>query len=325
MSCFDYKERKEMAKAVPIKRILAHEGHEPVKGNYYRSPLREDKVPSFVVYPETNTWCDFGLNDEYTAGDVINLVQKLHGCGFKVAVDYILAIDGHYPSASDAATYGPSSPQSTPAETDAETEIEGPKHRVDSVTDIRDSRLKAFLAKRFIPLEIANKYCREVHYTHLGSGRKYFGIGFPKDNGGWVVRSAPYGEEKGFKGDVGPKCISTIHRESGHVCPKALVFEGFFNFLSFCVLWGEPEVDVIILNSVTNAPALDNIATTGIKELHMFLDNDAAGMAAFTHIANTSGCNVLDYSFHYAQKGLNDLNDYLRAQTREESHPAIIV
>ena len=52
----------------------------------YRSPFREEKVGSLVVYKDTNTWYDFG---EGVGGDNIALVMKMHGYNFIEACNYI--------------------------------------------------------------------------------------------------------------------------------------------------------------------------------------------------------------------------------------------
>ena len=50
----DWETRKRIALAIPIGRILEHEGfHKPPSGKMWASPFREDKNPSFAIYTDT--------------------------------------------------------------------------------------------------------------------------------------------------------------------------------------------------------------------------------------------------------------------------------
>ena len=303
MSYNDYKKRLEAAKAVPIEWILAHEGFHPVRQNWYHSPFREDKNPSFRIYQKTNTWADYGSNERFRSGDGINLIEKMHNCGFNEAVDYILSIRGdQYLIKSEL----PPLPISSERE-------DTPQQHIDSIREIKSPALTSFLTGRRIPLSIANKFCSEVHYTHIKSGRRYFGIGIMNDNGGWAIRTAPYGGRDGDKLDIIASGITTIRVQKGCVSNRAYCFEGFFNFLAWCAIFGMPDRDIYILNSCENAPKLSNIYLTGTQEIGYYRDNDIPGLHAFDTIATASGCTVIDLSSLYAKMGYNDLNDYLIA------------
>lgn len=291
------------ALAIPIATIANHEGLERAIRSMrtYYSPFREEKTPSFVIYPDTNRWVDYGLVGSYRSGDGINLIQMLHHFDFKDAVDYLLAMGG-----KDILP-----PQAKPARFGMAAHVGG-RQRVDEVVEIRSRSLINFLASRGIPIKVARQYCKEVHYTFCQNGRKYFGIGLANDLGGWVIRTAPYtGKPKGKKMDILASGITTIRLEEGRVNPEAYVFEGLMNFLSWVVLFGQPERDVIVLNSVENKEALSNLRSSGTEILHCFLDNDDAGDKALTFLQRESGCDVIDHSGLYRHEGLNDLNDYL--------------
>ncbi len=49
-----------------------------------RCPLHDDRNPSFVVYPATNSWYCF---TEGRGGDVISLLRELYNLEFKEAVE----------------------------------------------------------------------------------------------------------------------------------------------------------------------------------------------------------------------------------------------
>lgn len=48
-----------------------------------RCPFHDDRIPSFVVYPDDGRWWCFACNE---GGDVIAYVQKIRHCGFREAV-----------------------------------------------------------------------------------------------------------------------------------------------------------------------------------------------------------------------------------------------
>ena len=65
-------------KAIPIESVFATYGY-PLKrvGSKLWANIRNEKTPSLAVYPNTNTWCDFG--DGNRGGSVIDLVMKFEG------------------------------------------------------------------------------------------------------------------------------------------------------------------------------------------------------------------------------------------------------
>ena len=94
--------------------------------------------------------------------------------------------------------------------------------------------------------------------------------------------------------------------------PSVLVFEGFFDFLSWQVLQSSktPSCDVVVLNSVNNLGR-----ATDYLKLHdkiiCFLDNDIAGQKAFASIKSTiSGKEIFDMSHLYQHH--KDLNEMLQ-------------
>lgn len=303
MSNFDLKDK---ALAVPIRELLEHEGI-VVKNNRCCSPFRNEKNPSFVIYPDKNRWIDYGSTDLHRGGDGIDLIKKLKNLSFNGTIDYILR--NHVPSS----TLIRPSIAATPHEQQGVFYHSDVKHRIDKVVDICHPALMAYLQQRCIPLQIARLFCKEVYYTVISRNNlHFFGIGLKNDNGGWALRTAPYkGNPQGKKLDVVSSGISTIRRESGSISSKAYVFEGFFNFLSWATLFGEPKFDVIVLNSVQNVSALDNLSISGVKELFCFPDNDSPGLNAYKHIAAYSGCDTYNASGAYVEEGCSDWNEYL--------------
>ena len=54
----------------------------------FLSPFRDEKTPSFAVYPDSNTWFDFGTGE---GGDVINFLMRYYDIDFKEALNELQA------------------------------------------------------------------------------------------------------------------------------------------------------------------------------------------------------------------------------------------
>lgn len=71
---------------VPIERVVGRYLTLERRGGYFmaRCPFHDDKTPSFVVYPGTQTFHCFGCGAH---GDVLDFLEKHHGVGFREALD----------------------------------------------------------------------------------------------------------------------------------------------------------------------------------------------------------------------------------------------
>jgi hypothetical protein len=178
------------------------------------------------------------------------------------------------------------------------------------VRPLATEALLSYLMSRRIDLDMARRYCVELHYTH--QGRRYFGIAFPNLRGGYEVRSLY------FKGCFASKDITLIPTEGAtHCC----LFEGFMDFLSYLTLhrqerpgFAHPDrADYLVLNSVANLPkALEHL--TRYEVVHCYLDNDVAGRSAVEKLRDSVAGLVQDESSGY--EDYNDVNDFLRGKTK---------
>jgi hypothetical protein len=101
--------------------------------------------------------------------------------------------------------------------------------------------LVRYLHQRKIPLNIAEQFCKEVHYEL--NGKNFFGVRFKNNSGGYEIRN-PY-----FKASSSPKDINTFNHPNAK---EACVFKGFTEFLSLLVInKNQPslECNFMILNS----------------------------------------------------------------------------
>lgn len=268
------------ARDISITRVLYDIGHEPVKvineSQWYLSPLRKERKPSFKVNTMLNRWYDFG---EQIGGNIIDLIIQIYGFSPGEALQYL-------------SRYDPDTILSSFGQQKTSNRIE-----LLEVKPIQHKALKDYLQSRCIREDIYQEYCKEVHYQVRG--KRYFAVGFENQNGGYELRS------KFFKGCIGKKDISYIKNNSS----RLLVFEGFIDFLSLLSL-GEnlKEDDTIVLNSVANAkkiyPFLDNYPLTSL-----YLDNDEAGDKYTKALIQHAKRGISDLRHNYEKA--KDLNEYL--------------
>ena len=272
-------------KDISIKSLLAERGITPKteRGGtgMYLSPFRSENTPSFKVDYCRNLWYDFGIGE---GGSVIDLVMRLDGLNFHQAATKLEQGDF---SSSHWIQPTVSTIQTPPT----------PKTEIISTDTIKNRHLIAYLEKRAINLDIAQKYCREVHY--LQNNKPYFAIGFQSNSGGWELRNEYY------KGGTSPKAPTIIKGSTN----STMLFEGFMDMLAYLTLieTATPENSVCVLNSVSNlSKAVEFLRSQ--QTIHCFLDNDPAGSKALFDV-HKLGVEVIDQSRLY--KDFKDVNDFV--------------
>jgi len=272
------------AKEMDMVQYLSLLGYEPskIRNNdyWYRSPLREEKTPSFKVNRKLNRWYDHGLGK---GGNMIDFGIAHYGCSVG---EFLNKLNGR-------------SSFQAPLKSIPKRENE-PEHQLKILKEVELSSyaLIRYLKQRKIPVEIATQYCWEVHYEV--NGKNYYGIGFKNDSGGFEIRN-PY-----FKASSSPKDITTIKSGSKEVA----VFEGFTDFLSLRALHKnltENSQDIVVLNSVSfferARPFMEKH-----QAIQLYLDRDATGQN-LTQRALSMSTKYIDKSSLY--KNHKDLNDWL--------------
>jgi hypothetical protein len=161
------------------------------------------------------------------------------------------------------------------------------------------NELLNYLQKRCIPLEIASRFCKEVDF--LLYGKKHTVIGFQNNAGGYELRS------ENFKGSSSPKDITLIDNRTNDV----VVFEGFFNFLSFCTVNKKltaPLSNCLVLNSLSFFEKSRSLMEK-YSRVHLILDRDSAGKHWTKQALQWAGDRYIDRSDFYQDH--KDLNDWL--------------
>ena len=277
-------------KRYPITEYLGSKGITPVRrmATYaiYRSPLRDERHPSFKVDTEKNLWIDFA---EGRGGSIIDLCIRLEGCTLSEAIRRLglmisLHVSNNYPQAK---TY-----QHTAECADGGRKLIG-------ISDDLPPHLQDYLSKvRCIDLGRAQPFLRCVR--HEVQGRTYEVIGFANASGGYELRGAGL-----FKGTLAPKDITPAFPDGRQpVC----LFEGFMDFLSFLSMKEKVGSHCLVMNSVANVGrCIRYLRERHITALRAFLDNDDAGRRTLG-ASIEAGFLVEDMAVHY--QGCKDLNEF---------------
>jgi hypothetical protein len=182
---------------------------------------------------------------------------------------------------------------------------------IKTYSPVENETLKAYALNRCISSDILNRYCQEVVYEIKGKrNHRFHAIGFPNCEGGYVLRST---KQKRCTGNA-PTWIDSNEKVSDVKSADTLyVFEGFMDFLSWKMMdeFTFDRYDCCVLNSVTNLGKIIAKAAE-YDTVKTFLDNDDAGLRAFSQLAQaleTTDVSISEMSGLY--EGYKDLNEML--------------
>jgi DNA primase len=247
-------EKITAAKQISIPSILLSYGHNPVeqRGNelIYFSPFGNERTPSFKVNYRKNVFLDFSSGNK---GDSISLIRLLEPMTFHEAITKALSIENTISFSFSGLSYS------------KESKIE-----IRVIQSIENSYLIDYLLSRKISIEIARIWLKEIHFTN--NNKRYFGLGFQNDSGGYELRNG-----LGFKAKTS-NGITSIEKGTNSVS----IFEGFFDYLSALMHYGieYPNNTTYILNTTANYKLLLPLLNKA-NSIYCFLDNDKAGENLF--------------------------------------------
>ena len=263
---------------------------EPVKrtahGFMYRAPWREDTHPSLSVTANGRGWHDMATGEH---GSVIDLAMRcLNTTDIKRACE---ELERNNPSFSFSQPL---------LEKNGERKKEGGFTRFE-VTKLQSKGLFAYLYHRKMNIDIAKHFLMEAHYSfeQRTDNHYLYALAYGNDLGGYELRSSKY------KGGTSPKGITTHWHIDG---VPVVVFEGFFDMLSFATLCGGVKHNYVVLNSIVNVDAAIDAIAGRCRTTYLCLDNDDAGMDATKKIQNAIA-SAVDIRHHFAP--YKDVNDYL--------------
>lgn len=288
------------AKQIDLVDYLAALDHHPkkIRGNdyWYLSPLRNEKTASFKVDRKKNLWFDHGSGK---GGDLIDFGTQYHNCQVTELLKKLSAFNNNPRLSFHPGVASGIAATQTLHPAGEKKEITDSKIVVLATRPLENEALLSYLQKRCIPLEIANRYCREVDF--LLYSKQYTAIGFENKSGGYELRT------ENFKGSSSPKDISLIDNKTENLA----VFEGFFSFLSFATINKNqlaPLTNCLILNSLSffekSRPLMESFS-----QVHLLLDRDHAGTNCTKLALNWNRDKYIDRSDFY--QGRKDLNEWL--------------
>lgn len=269
-------------RAIDLVDYLAAHGHNPQKirhqDYWYLSPLRNEKTASFKVNRRLNRWYDHGAG---RGGNLIDFAILYNNCTIS---ELLQNLQGNFFLHQPALHHHHE-------KIIAENTIE-----ILGEFTISSFALLSYLEQRQIPYEIANRFCREVRYKL--NGKIYYSIGFKNDAGGYELRN------EYCKNSSTPKGITTFKNGA----KKVAVFEGFFDFLSFLVLFEKQqpyEWNYCILNSLAFFER-SRYFLEHYESIHLFLDNDKAGQNCSAYALTLDKKYINESSMYAIYKDLNE-------------------
>lgn len=274
----------------PIESVLEALGCKKGGKDMYFSPFREEKTASLHVDRVKNVWYDHGAS---VGGTNVQLVMLAKNCSVKDAYRFIAGLD----------------PTLAPSEA-AKTSCTTGTNVIRTVRDIQSDYLLNYFESRKIPEDLARKYCREIIMRNQQRHQTFTLIGFENNAGGYALKSP-----SGYKSSTAAG-ITTLNNKGVRTdIPSAqsvLVFEGFFDFLSWQVMQSSlcPSCDVVVLNSVSNLNRASDYLRLHDKII-CFLDNDMAGQKAFASIRTMLPAKQITDMAHLYQKH-KDLSEMLQ-------------
>ena len=272
----------------PIESVLESLGCKKGGRDMYFSPFREETSASLHIDRSKNLWYDHGAG---MGGTNVQLIMLARKCSMQEAYRFIARLD----------------PTLVPEEVKSRT---SGTNAIRAVRDIRSDYLLNYFESRKIPEELARKYCREIIMRNQQRNQTFTLIGFENNAGGYALKSP-----SGYKSTTAAG-ITTINdkgvRTDIPTSSSVLVFEGFFDFLSWQVLQSSlcPSCDVVVLNSVSNLNRASDYLRLHDK-IVCFLDNDTAGKKAFSSIKTMLPDKQIADMSHLYQKH-KDLNEMLQ-------------
>ena len=223
-------------------------------GYLYHAPWREDKHPSLSVTDNGRGWHDLATGEH---GSVIDLVMRCLNTN-----DVLLACEEI--KRQDPVSFSFS--QSVFEESEEKKKESGfAKFEVEK---LQSKGLFAYLYHRKVNIEIAKQFLQEAHYSFRNGDSYLYALAYANDKGGYELRSSFY------KGSTSPKGITTHWLIDG---APVVVFEGFFDMLSFATLCGGVKHNYIVLNSIVNKEAALKALKTSQNHVYLCLDNDRVG------------------------------------------------
>ena len=251
-------------------------------GYLARAPWREDNHPSLTVTLNGRGWHDLTTGEH---GNIIDLVTQWKGMTKSEVCSWF-------------DTFMPNSYSFHPHYKYEGKEKEFGFTKFD-VVKLQSKGLFAYLYHRKVNIEIAKQFLMEAHYSFKDGNSYLYALAYANDKGGYELRSRSY------KGCTSPKGVTThLTIENAPV----VVFEGFFDMLSFATLCGGVKHNYVVLNSCSLKESALEVLQSYTGKIYLSLDNDEGGEETTAWLLQHLP-NAKDIRYKFAQ--YKDLNEYL--------------
>jgi 5S rRNA maturation endonuclease (ribonuclease M5) len=272
---------EKIKQKVGIRAVLESFGIFPVKENpktaFYFAIDREEKIPSLAVDFVKNKAFDFGNGKSY---DLISIVQQINKCSVSEALKYLSKLDF---TVQNELKYHENNTQIS--------------NHILEIKEIQHPALIQYLKSR---RAFEQKHrIKEIHYEL--KGRKFFGIGFQNNSGGFEIRNLH------SKICLGKKDVTLIVNDKKSK-NEIVVFEGFFDYLTYRNLENSDNsnCDCLVLNSTAMLFKVEE-KLKQYEKISLFLDNDKNGKSVKSKIQsqyrNVEDCSLIYHDF-------KDLNEW---------------
>ncbi len=272
---------EKIKQKVGIRAVLESFGIFPFKENpktaFYFAIDREEKIPSLSVDFVKNKAFDFGNGKSY---DLISIVQQINKCSVSEALKYLSKLDF---TVQNELKYHENNTQIS--------------NHILEIKEIQHPALIQYLKSR---RAFEQKHrIKEIHYEL--KGRKFFGIGFQNNSGGFEIRNLH------SKICLGKKDVTLIVNDKKSK-NEIVVFEGFFDYLTYRNLENSDNsnCDCLVLNSTAMLFKVEE-KLKQYEKISLFLDNDKNGKLVKSTIQsqyrNVEDCSLIYHDF-------KDLNEW---------------
>ena len=272
---------EKIKQKVGIRAVLESFGIFPFKENpktaFYFAIDREEKIPSLSVDFVKNKAFDFGNGKSY---DLISIVQQINKCSVSEALKYLSKLDF---TVQNELKYHENNTQIS--------------NHILEIKEIQHPALIQYLKSR---RAFEQKHrIKEIHYEL--KGRKFFGIGFQNNSGGFEIRNLH------SKICLGKKDVTLIVNDN-NLKNEILIFEGFFDYLTYRNLdkSDNSNCDYLTLNSTAMFFKVEE-KLKQYEKISLFLDNDKNGKSVKLKIKsqykNVEDCSLIYHNF-------KDLNEW---------------
>ncbi|MBV6878768.1 toprim domain-containing protein [Epilithonimonas ginsengisoli] len=274
--------------SISLEEVLLSLGHLPTKQNekeaWYLNPFASESQASFKLEKRINAWY---LHSEGVGGNNTDFMKKYLNASVNEVLDW--AQKQNFSSFHQQAQIKKSEPNYT----------------IDEILDLQNPNLKQYLQGRGLSPKVYD-HIKEVRFT-IGS-KKLYTIGFENLSGGFELRNAFY---KGslLKKDVSIIDLNSNGQDKSNIQNRDIrgvaVFEGFMDALSFIEMQKSFVGDILVMNSI----ALLNKSIEHLKnypDIHLFLDNDNAGIKCRSEIIRSFPAAKDHASFYSNHKDLNE-------------------